>query len=75
MTSKRQNKENKQNYHEDKRGTTKVLREKNENVSVNRVMLRAGNLSSVSITTVCRTIRKSGIKWSHSQKKRSADRI
>ena len=53
----------------------KCCGKKMKNVSVNRVMLRAGNLSSVSITTVCRTIRKSGIKWSHSQKKRSADRI
>ena len=51
----------------------KLLQEEVENFSVKRVIVRAGIPPSISSETVRRVMRKAGLKWSHAQKKRSAD--
>ena len=47
----------------------KVLQEEVGNFSVKRVMVRAGIPLSISTATVCRVMKKAGLKWSHAQKK------
>ena len=47
----------------------KVLQEEVGNFSLKRVMVRAGIPPSISTATVRRVMRKTGLKWSHAQKK------
>ena len=48
----------------------KVLQEEVGNFSAKRVMVRAGIPPSISTATVRRVMKKTGLKWSHAQKKR-----
>ena len=48
----------------------KELQEEVGNFSAKGVMVRAGIPPSISATTVCRVMRKAGLKWSHAQEKR-----
>ena len=47
----------------------KVLQEGVGNISVKRVMVRAGIPPSISTATVHRVMRKAVLKWSHAKKK------
>ena len=48
----------------------KVLQEEVGNFSAKRVMVTAGIPPSISTATVRRVMKKTGLKWSHAQKKR-----
>ena len=45
----------------------KVLLEEVGNLSVKRVMVKAGIPPSISTATVRRVLKKAGLKWSHAQ--------